>query len=132
MRAVIIAGGSGTRLRPLTFNTPKPMVPLFSKPFLQYQMELLKRHGITDIIITLYYLPHVIQNYFGDGHEFGVNISYAVEEKMPLGTAGCVKAIESMLDETFIVISGDSLTDLDLTEALAYHKQKKSAATIVP
>lgn len=131
MKAVLMAGGSGTRLRPLTCDIPKPMVPMLNKPMAEHIINLLKRHGITDIIITLYYLPHVIQNYFGDGHEFGVNISYAVEEKMPLGTAGCVKAIEDMLDDTFLVISGDSLTDMDLTEAINYHKAKKSLATIV-
>jgi mannose-1-phosphate guanylyltransferase/phosphomannomutase len=126
-----MAGGSGTRLRPLTCDIPKPMVPILNKPIAEHIINLLKRHGITDIIITLYYLPHVIQNYFGDGREFGVNITYAVEEKMPLGTAGCVKAIESLLDDTFVVISGDSLTDIDLTKALAYHKEKKAKASIV-
>lgn len=131
MKAVLMAGGSGTRLRPLTCDIPKPMVPVLSKPIAEHIILLLKKHGITDIIITLYYLPHVIQNYFGDGRELGVNISYAVEEKMPLGTAGCVKAIESMLDETFIVISGDALTDFDLTQAIAFHKQKQSKASIV-
>ncbi|HEY9723268.1 MAG TPA: nucleotidyltransferase family protein, partial [Oscillatoriaceae cyanobacterium] len=131
MKAVLMAGGSGTRLRPLTCDIPKPMVPMLNKPMAEHIINLLKRHGITDIIITLYYLPHVIQNYFGDGRDFGVNITYAVEEKMPLGTAGCVKAIESLLDDTFIVISGDSLTDIDLTEAVNFHKQKGSVASIV-
>jgi mannose-1-phosphate guanylyltransferase/phosphomannomutase len=126
-----MAGGSGTRLRPLTCDIPKPMVPILNKPISEHIINLLKRHGITDIIITLYYLPHVIQNYFGDGREFGVNITYAVEEKMPLGTAGCVKAIESLLDDTFIVVSGDALTDMDLSAAINAHKQKKAVASIV-
>ncbi len=132
MKAVLMAGGSGTRLRPLTCDIPKPMVPMLNKPMAEHIINLLRRHGFDDVFITLYYLPHVIQNYFGDGHEFGVNISYAVEEKMPLGTAGCVKAIEDVLgDETFIVISGDSLTDIDLQQAVAFHKSKGSKATIV-
>jgi mannose-1-phosphate guanylyltransferase/phosphomannomutase len=131
MKAVLMAGGSGTRLRPLTCDIPKPMVPMLNKPMAEHIINLLKRHGITDIIITLYYLPHVIQNYFGDGREFGVNITYAVEEKMPLGTAGCVKAIEDLLDETFVVISGDSLTDIDLQRALEFHRTRQSLATIV-
>ncbi|MEB3198043.1 MAG: mannose-1-phosphate guanyltransferase [Candidatus Sericytochromatia bacterium] len=131
MKAVLMAGGSGTRLRPLTCDIPKPMVPMLNKPMAEHIINLLKRHGISDVIITLFYLPHVIQNYFGDGHDFGVKISYAVEEKMPLGTAGCVKAIEDLLDDTFLVISGDSLTDIDLTQAIAFHREKGSLATIV-
>jgi mannose-1-phosphate guanylyltransferase/phosphomannomutase len=131
MKAVLMAGGSGTRLRPLTCDLPKPMVPIVNRPIAEHIINLLKRHGITDIIITLYYLPHVIQNYFGDGREWGVNITYAVEEKMPLGTAGCVKAIADLLDETFLVISGDSLTDLNLSEAIAQHRAKGSQASIV-
>lgn len=131
MKAVLMAGGSGTRLRPLTCDLPKPMVPMLNRPMMEHIINLLKRHGITEIIITLYYLPHVIQNYFGDGSEFGVKLTYAVEEKMPLGTAGCVKAVEDLLDDTFLVISGDSLTDLDLTAAIAYHKATASQATLV-
>ncbi|MGE5707447.1 MAG: sugar phosphate nucleotidyltransferase [Bacteroidota bacterium] len=131
MKAVLMAGGSGTRLRPLTCDIPKPMVPMLNRPMTEHIIDLLKKHGIRDIIITLYYLPQVIQNYFGDGREFGVNITYAIEEKMPLGTAGCVRAIADQLDDTFIVISGDSLTDTDLTAALDFHKSKGSLATLV-
>lgn len=131
MKAVLMAGGSGTRLRPLTCDIPKPMVPMLNRPMAEHIINLLKRHGITDILVTLYYLPQVIQNYFGDGRDFGVNITYSVEEKMPLGTAGSVKAIEQYLDDTFLVISGDSLTDIDLTSAIAYHKQKKSLSTLL-
>ena len=131
MKAVLMAGGSGTRLRPLTCDIPKPMVPMLNRPMMEHIINLLKRHGITDIIVTLYYLPHVIQNYFGDGRDFGVNITYSVEEKMPLGTAGSVKAIEQYLDETFLVISGDSMTDIDLTAALDYHRRQQSLATLV-
>jgi mannose-1-phosphate guanylyltransferase/phosphomannomutase len=131
MKAVLMAGGSGTRLRPLTCDIPKPMVPMLNRPMAEHIINLLKRHGITDIIVTLYYLPQVIQNYFGDGRDFGVNITYSVEEKMPLGTAGSVKAIEQHLDDTFLVISGDSLTDIDLTAAIDYHQRQKSLATLV-
>lgn len=131
MKAVLMAGGSGTRLRPLTCDIPKPMVPMLNRPMAEHIINLLKRHGITDIIVTLYYLPQVIQNYFGDGRDFGVNITYSVEEKMPLGTAGSVKAIEQHLDETFLVISGDSLTDIDLTAAINYHREQQSMATLL-
>lgn len=131
MKAVLMAGGSGTRLRPLTCDIPKPMAPMLNRPMAEHIIELLKKHGIRDIIFTLYYLPQVIQSYFGDGREFGVNITYAIEEKMPLGTAGCVKAVADQLDETFIVISGDTLTDTDLTAALEFHKERKSLATLV-
>lgn len=131
MKAVLMAGGSGTRLRPLTCSLPKPMVPIVNKPIIGHIVDLLKSHDIKDIIVTLHYLPTVIENYLKDGAEEGVNISYSIEEGAPLGTAGCVKNIESQLDSTFIVISGDSLTDFDLTKAIEFHKQKGSMATIV-
>lgn len=131
MKAVIMAGGSGTRLRPLTCNLPKPMVPVANKPMALHVVNLLKKHGIKDIIFTLFYLPDAIRDYFGDGSEFGVNIEYATEEGKPLGTAGCVKAIQDKLDDTFIVISGDTLTDMNLTTAIEFHRQKKSKATLV-
>ena len=130
MKAVIIAGGSGTRLRPLTYNTPKPMVPLFNKPFLQYQLELLKRHGITEVIINLHYLSAVIKEYFGDGSELGLKITYSLEDK-PLGTAGAVKLAEEYFDdEPLLVFNGDILTDLDLSALIAFHQEKKARATI--
>jgi len=131
MKAVIMAGGSGTRLRPLTSNLPKPMVPVANKPMAEHIVQLLKRHGFNDIIFTLFYLPDAIKEYFGDGSDFGVKIGYSVEEGTALGTAGCVKAIQDQLDSTFIVISGDSLTDIDLAKAIEFHKEKKSKATIV-
>ncbi|WP_461206511.1 sugar phosphate nucleotidyltransferase [Clostridium sp. DL1XJH146] len=130
MKAIIMAGGKGNRLRPLTCNIPKPMMPILGKPIMEYTIKLLKKHNIKEIGVTLQYLPDEVINYFGDGKDFGVNISYFVEEK-PLGTAGSVKNAEVFLDDTFIVISGDSLTDMDLTAALEYHKEKKSTATIV-
>lgn len=131
MRAVLMAGGSGTRLRPLTCDLPKPMVPILNRPIAEHIINLLKRHGITEIIATLHYLPDVMREYFQDGEEFGVEMVYAVEEEQPLGTAGCVKNVEELLKETFLVISGDSITDFDLTEAIAFHKAKGSKATLV-
>lgn len=130
MQAVIIAGGAGTRLRPLTYTIPKPMVPLFNKPFLQYQVELLRRHGIKDIIINLHYLAHEINDYFGDGSNLGVRIQYSTEET-PLGTAGAVKRAESLFTgEPLLVMNGDILTDLDLGDLMAFHRQKQARATI--
>jgi len=125
-----MAGGKGTRLRPLTCHVPKPMVPLLNRPCMEYNIELLKRYGITDIAVTVQYLPEVIRNYFGDGAEFGVKLRY-FEETEPLGTAGSVKNAEDFLDEPFIVISGDALTDFDLQKAIAFHRRKRSIATIV-
>lgn len=130
MKAVIMAGGKGTRLRPLTSNMPKPMVPLLGRPCMEYIIQLLKKHGITEIAVTLQYLPEAIKSYFGDGSEFGVNIVY-FEEKFPLGTAGSVKNCEEFLDDRFLVISGDALTDFDLQEALLYHSSNQAMATIV-
>jgi mannose-1-phosphate guanylyltransferase/phosphomannomutase len=131
MKAVLMAGGSGTRLRPLTCSLPKPMVPIVNKPIIGHIVELLKQYGIKDIIVTLHYLPTVIENYLKNGSEMGVNVSYAIEEGAPLGTAGCVKNIESKLDDTFVVISGDALTDFNLEDAIKFHKEKKSKATLV-
>lgn len=130
MKAVIMAGGEGTRLRPLTCNTPKPMMPILEKPVMQYTIELLKKYGITDIAVTLQYLPDEVIKYFGDGKDFDVNIRYFIEE-FPLGTAGSVKNGENFLDDTFIVISGDALTDIDLSRAIEFHRDKKSIATLV-
>ena len=131
MKAVVMAGGEGTRLRPLTSNRPKPLVPILNKPCMQHSIELLKRAGITDIVVTLYYLADEIQGYFGDGSELGVNLIYTIEDT-PLGTAGSVKKAEEFLkDDTFIIVSGDALTDMDVDKALAYHRDKQSVATLV-
>ncbi|KHD37282.1 glucose-1-phosphate nucleotidyltransferase [Clostridium acetobutylicum] len=130
MKAIIMAGGQGKRLRPLTCNLPKPMMPIMQKPVLQYIIELLKKHGINEIGITLHYLPDEVMDYFGDGKELGVSIHYFIEQS-PLGTAGSVRNAESFLDETFVVISGDALTDVNLTNILQYHKEKKAMVTIV-
>ncbi|BAQ63440.1 mannose-1-phosphate guanyltransferase [Geminocystis sp. NIES-3709] len=131
MRAVLMAGGSGTRLRPLTCDLPKPMVPVLNRPIAEHIVNLLKRCGIKEIITTLHYLPDVLRDYFHDGSDFGVNMKYAVEEEQPLGTAGCVKNIQQMLDDTFLVISGDSITDFDLQAAIAFHREKGSKATLI-
>ncbi|HEY9740655.1 MAG TPA: mannose-1-phosphate guanyltransferase [Coleofasciculaceae cyanobacterium] len=131
MRAVLMAGGSGTRLRPLTCDLPKPMVPILNRPIAEHIINLLKRHQITEIVATLHYLPDVMRDYFQDGSDFGVQMTYAVEEDQPLGTAGCVKNISELLDDTFLVISGDSITDFDLSAAIEFHKSQKSKATLV-
>jgi len=131
MRAVLMAGGSGTRLRPLTCDLPKPMVPVMNRPIAEHIINLLKRNGVDEVIATLYYLPDIMRDYFQDGSDFGIRMTYAVEEDQPLGTAGCVKNIAELLDETFIVISGDGITDFDLQEAIRFNKSKGSKATLV-
>lgn len=130
MKAIIMAGGQGSRLRPLTCNCPKPMLPVANKPMMEHIVNLLKKHNIQEIGVTLQYLPDVIQDYFGNGSEFGVHMRYFVEE-VPLGTAGSVKNAQSFLDQTFIVISGDALTDFDLSAAINFHKQNQALATLV-
>src|SRR5947207_12429686 len=112
MKAVIMAGGEGSRLRPLTIRRPKPMVPVVDRPAILHIIELLKRHGITEVVITLQYLATVIQEYLGDGSAYGMTIHYTVEET-PLGTAGSVRLGEECLTDTFMLISGAALTDFD-------------------
>lgn len=131
MRAVLMAGGEGTRLRPLTCDLPKPMVPILNRPIAEHIINLLKRHHITEIIATLYYLPDVMRDYFRDGADFGVKVTYAIEEDQALGTAGCVKNISALLTDTFLVISGDCITDFDLSAAIAFHQAHQSKATLV-
>jgi mannose-1-phosphate guanylyltransferase/phosphomannomutase len=131
MRAVLMAGGSGTRLRPLTCDLPKPMVPILNRPIAEHIVNLLKRNSIYEVIATLHYLPDVMRDYFQDGRDFGVQMTYAVEEDQPLGTAGCVKNIADLLDDTFLVISGDSVTDFDLQAAIRFHRERRSKATLV-
>lgn len=129
MKAVIMAGGEGTRLRPLTSNLPKPMMPLANKPMMEHVIDLLRRHGFDEIVVTLAFLPDAIRNHFGDGSEYGVSIQYATEET-PLGTAGSVRNAATALDERFLVISGDVLTDIDLGKVVAFHEEKGALATI--
>lgn len=130
MKAIIMAGGEGSRLRPLTCDLPKPMVPIMNKPVLEHTIELLKQYGIIDIAITLMYHPQLIKDYFGSGKNLGVNITYFIEET-PLGTAGGIKNAQGFLDETFIVISGDSITNLDIAKAIEFHNEKSSIATLI-
>src|SRR5689334_12888519 len=131
MKAVVMAGGEGTRLRPLTSNRPKPLCPVLNLPIMEHIILHLKAAGITEIVVTLYYLADEIERYFGDGSEWGVKLHYSVEES-PLGTAGSVKQAEEYLkDDTYIIISGDALTDIDIAKAVKFHEEKSSMATIV-
>ncbi|MCC6436061.1 MAG: NTP transferase domain-containing protein [Acidimicrobiales bacterium] len=129
MKAVIMAGGEGSRLRPLTSNLPKPMMPLVNRPMMEHVVNLLARHGFDEIVVTVAYLASSIRNYFGDGSEFGVKMFYATEES-PLGTAGSVRNAMAELQERFLVISGDVLTDIDLSAIWATHVEKGALATI--
>src|SRR5205823_9219413 len=113
MKAVVMAGGEGTRLRPLTSDQPKPMVPIVGKPCMEHILELLRDHGFEEVVITVAFLPQAIRSYFGDGESLGLKLEYSVEES-PLGTAGSVRLATDRLDDTFLVISGDALCDIDL------------------
>ncbi|MBD0348658.1 MAG: NTP transferase domain-containing protein [Thermoleophilia bacterium] len=129
MKAVVMAGGEGTRLRPLTSNQPKPMVPIVGKPCMEHIVELLREHGFEDVIVTVAFLPQAIRGYFGDGESLGVHMEYSVEDA-PLGTAGSVRLASDKLDETFLVISGDALCDFDLTRLVEFHRERGAAVTI--
>jgi mannose-1-phosphate guanylyltransferase len=128
-KAVILVGGPGTRLQPLTNDTPKSIVPVLNRPFMEHIFAYLKKYGIEDIVLTLSYLPEVIQGYFGNGVRFGVRLTYCFENE-PMGTAGAVKNAEEYLDSTFFVLNGDIFTDLDLADMLACHRSKGAKATI--
>lgn len=131
MKAVIMAGGEGTRLRPLSLGRPKPMTPLLGRPVMEHIIALLKRHGVTDICVTLCYQPQTVMDRFGSGEELGVRLTYFVEEE-PLGTAGSVKNCMSQLgDEDFLVISGDCVCDLDLGQAVRAHRERGAQATLI-
>lgn len=130
MKAVIMAGGKGTRLRPLTCTKPKPMVPIANRPMMEHIVNLLKEHHFNEILATLFYLPETVMHYFDNGSSFGVKMDYFLEET-PLGTAGSVRNAAGALDETFLVISGDALTDIDLSAAVAYHREKQALATLI-
>jgi len=130
MKTVVMAGGQGTRLRPLTSNHPKPMVTVANKPLMEHIIELCKKHSLEDIVVTLQFLPMLITSHFADGSAWGVNMSYVTEET-PLGTAGSVRNARAQLDDTFLVISGDALTDIDLTDAVRFHKERGAMVTIV-
>src|SRR5882724_1545169 len=130
MQALILAGGKGTRLRPVTVNTPKPIVPIANRPFLLYQLDLLRQAGITDVILSLSYQPKKIEDVLGDGTDLGMHISYTVEAQ-PLGTAGAFKNAQAHIRERTIVFNGDILTDLDLSGVLKQHRSTRALATIV-
>lgn len=129
MKGVIIAGGIGKRLRPLTNHLPKPMIPILNKPVMEYCIEHLKKHGIIEIAVTVQYLSNKIIDYFGDGQKFGVKLTY-FEERQPLGTAGSIKNAEEFLDGPFVVIYGDVISNFDLTKGIQYHQTKNSLVTI--
>ena len=130
IRAMIMAAGAGTRLHPLTASVPKPMVPIANRPVLEYALENLRRHGITEIVLNLHSHPDMIRRHFGDGKRWGINIQYSYEPKL-LGTAGGVKNVETFLNGgTFIVMSGDGLTDINLTKLLAFHHARRAMGTM--
>ena len=131
MKAILLAGGKGTRLRPLTIHTPKPVVPIFNRPFLHYQLDLLKQvPEIDEVILSLNYQPRRIEEVFGDGSEVGIKIRYVVEPA-PLGTAGAIKYAGDKLTESVVVFNGDVLTELDLGAVIRMHRERKARATIV-
>ncbi|MFE3199601.1 sugar phosphate nucleotidyltransferase [Embleya sp. NPDC055664] len=130
MKAVVMAGGEGTRLRPMTSSMPKPLLPVVNRPIMEHVLRLLKRHGLSETVVTVQFLASLVRNYFGDGEELGMSLTYANEET-PLGTAGSVKnAEEALKDDTFLVISGDALTDFDLTALVEYHRAKGALVTV--
>jgi len=129
MKAVILAGGEATRLRPLTCNTPKIMVPILNRPYLEHLAGYLKRHGITEMILAVGKVPDRVRDHFGDGSGFGVRIAYSTEE-IPLGTAGAVKNAERFLDGPFLVFNGDILTDIDLSDMVQAHRRNKAMASL--
>jgi NDP-sugar pyrophosphorylase family protein len=130
MKGLILAGGKGTRLRPLTLNTPKPIVPVANAPFLLYQIDLMRGAGIDEVILSLSYQPRKIEDLLKDGADYGIGIRYAVEGT-PLGTGGAFKNAEQHIDSTTVVFNGDVLTDLDLSAVIARHRKTGSVATIV-
>ena len=130
MQALILAGGKGTRLRPLTVYTPKPIVPIVNRPFLLYQVDMLRQAGITDITLSLSYQPQKIEQQLGDGSAYGVHIKYTVEPQ-PMGTAGAYKFAEDLIREPTVVLNGDILTDLDIEAVTREHQARKATATIV-
>lgn len=142
MKAMILAAGKGTRVRPITYTTPKPMIPILQKPVMEFLVELLRQHGFDQIMVNVSHLANEIENYFRDGQRFGVEIGYSFEGRIvdgelvgeAIGSAGGMKRIQDFnpfFDDTFVVLCGDALIDLDLTEAVRWHKEKGSIATIV-
>ncbi|MGI6212960.1 MAG: nucleotidyltransferase family protein [Christensenellales bacterium] len=130
MKAIIMAGGKGTRLKPLTDDIPKPLVRIIDRPVMEHIIELLKKHNITQIGVTLGHMSDAIMDYFGSGERLGVELKYFVEET-PLGTAGGVKAASDFTDGDFLIMSGDCYTNMDLSRAIQFHKAKQSPFTII-
>jgi mannose-1-phosphate guanylyltransferase len=130
LKAVILVGGQGTRLRPLTYNTPKPMVPVLNVPFLEHVIRNLKEHNVTEIVMAQHYLAASMKDYFGNGSKLGVKLYYVMEES-PMGTAGAVKNVEDFLDSTFFVLNGDIFHNRDFTGMLKFHRRHRAKATIV-
>lgn len=142
MKAMVLAAGKGTRVRPITYTIPKPMIPIFQKPVMEFLLELLRKHGFTDIMVNVSHLAEEIESYFRDGQRFGVQIAYSFEGRIvdgsligeALGSAGGMRKIQDFspfFDDTFVVLCGDALIDLDLTEAVRWHREKGAIATIV-
>ncbi|BAY51534.1 mannose-1-phosphate guanyltransferase [Thermostichus vulcanus NIES-2134] len=142
MKAMILAAGKGTRVRPITYTIPKPMIPILQKPVMEFLVELLRQHGFNQIMVNVSHLAHEIESYFQDGQRFGVEIAYSFEGYIKdgelvgkaLGSAGGIKRIQDFnpfFDDTFVVLCGDALIDLDLTAAVAWHRQKGAIATVV-
>ncbi|MDJ0531580.1 MAG: NDP-sugar synthase [Xenococcaceae cyanobacterium MO_207.B15] len=142
MKAMILAAGKGTRVRPITYTIPKPLIPILQKPVMEFLLELLRQHGFDQIMVNVSHLAHEIEGYFRDGQRFGVNIGYSFEGRIiegklvgeALGSAGGIKKIQdfnTFFDDTFVVLCGDALIDLDLTAALEYHKKKGAIATVI-
>jgi mannose-1-phosphate guanylyltransferase len=129
MKAVILVGGEATRLRPLTCNTPKIMVPVLNRPFFEHLVGYLKAHNIIDIVLAVGKAPEQIQDYFGDGSKLGVRITYSIEN-FPMGTAGAVKNAERFLDDSFVVFNGDVFTDIDLSMMMRLHRKNKATASL--
>ncbi|PSO50913.1 MAG: mannose-1-phosphate guanyltransferase [Cyanobacteria bacterium SW_9_44_58] len=142
MKAMILAAGKGTRVRPITYTIPKPLIPILQKPVMEFLLELLRQHGFDEIMVNVSHLAHEIESYFRDGQRFGVDIAYSFEGRIvdgelvgeALGSAGGIRRIQDFnkfFDDTFVVLCGDALIDLDLTEAVKQHQQKGAIATVV-
>ena len=142
MKAMILAAGKGTRVRPITYTIPKPMIPILQKPVMEFLLELLRQHGFTEVMVNVSHLAYEIESYFRDGQRFGVQIAYSFEGRIvdgelvgeAVGSAGGMRRIQDFspfFDDTFVVLCGDALIDLDLTEALRWHREKGSIATII-
>jgi len=127
--AILLAGGKGTRMRPFTYEIPKPMIPVQGRPLIQHQVELLRKYGVKEIIFSIGYMGDKIKEYFGNGSRLGVNISY-IEEDKEMGTAGPLNLIKEKLDETFLMFNGDVLANIDLNDFVSFHEEKKGLATI--